>query len=89
MNAIVIINISNQDQELVVAFEAAMKKRKWQTFKKVPLAYFRPCEKNMNIRDIEVSVKRDVEDSVFESEWSKLNYMLLVSDSKVEVLVSK
>jgi hypothetical protein len=89
MQILLVVNSSNQDQGLGVAFEAAIKEKKWQPVSTIPFTYSKSSGRLSETTDILKMVKADVNYAVLEAEWEKVDYLVQISDSKSRVFKTK
>jgi len=88
MNAIVTINDSNQDKFLRTAFDLLLQEKGWNTVPKVENSYikdFESIEREYIIR----LVQKELDEVVFNAEWTKLKFMVITTDTNYTIMETK
>lgn len=88
MNAIVTINDSNQDKFLRTAFDVLLQEKGWNAIPKVENSYikdFESIEREYIIR----LVQKELDEVVFNAEWTKLKFMVITTDTNYTIMETK
>jgi hypothetical protein len=81
MTGLVIFSDENQDTGLAVAVYAAMEKRGWQSNDNMSLAFNKEFSGN-DTNAIKKTIEREIDEVMFEAEWSKVKYIYSISEEK-------
>ncbi len=88
MNAIVTINDSNQDKFLRAAFDLLLQEKGWSAIVEVENAYIKNFE-SVEQQHIIKLVQKEIEEVVFNAEWAKLKFIIIITDTTFSIMETK
>jgi hypothetical protein len=88
MNAIVTINDSNQDKFLRVAFDLLLQEKGWSAIAEVENSYIKNFESTDQHHIIKL-VQKEMDEVVFNSEWTKLKFIVITTDTTYSIMETK
>ena len=88
MKTLIIINDSNQDLDLKVAFDAAITNLGWEMVKSFETSYIKKFDATDD-KEIERLVKQDVDSAIVDAEWQDLKFILAILKDTYKVITLK
>ena len=88
MNAIVTINDSNQNKFLRAAFDLLLQEKGWNAIAEASNSYIKNFE-SIEQQQIIKLVQKEIEDVVFNAEWTKLKFIIITTNTNYFVMETK